>query len=62
MKYSHQLRTYGYIKQATKQGDKEKLKNEAVIAEKNRIKDICLNCKEKKCVSRCKYFSKRERV
>ena len=61
MKYSRQLRSFGYIKQATKQGDKEKPKNAAEVAEKNRIKEICLNCPKSKCVERCNYFAKKVR-
>ena len=61
MKYSHQLRSFGYIKQATKQGNKEKPKNEAEIAEKNRIKEICLNCKAKECNRKCHVFKKKVR-
>ena len=59
MKYSRELRSFGYLKQATKQGDKEKPKNEAEIAEKNRIKEICLNCKVKECNSRCNVFKRK---
>lgn len=58
MRYSRELRSFGYLKQATKQGNKEKPKNEAEIAEKNRIKEICLNCPKSKCVERCQYFAK----
>jgi hypothetical protein len=61
MRYSRELRSFGYLKQATKQGRKEKPKNEAEIAEKNRIKEICLNCKEKKCGLRCTVFPKKVR-
>lgn len=61
MKYSKQIHTYGIIKTAVKQGDKEKPKNPAKIAEKNRIKEICLNCKAKECGDRCIYFAKKVR-
>jgi hypothetical protein len=61
MRYSRQLRSFGYIKPATKQGEKEKPKNAAEIAEKNRIKDICLNCTARECGNRCRYFAKKVR-
>ena len=61
MKYSRQIHTFGYIKTAEKQGKKEKPKNEAEIAEKNRIKEICLNCEQPKCGDRCRCFQKKLR-
>lgn len=61
MRYSKQIHTYGIIKTAVKQGEKEKPKNLAELSEKNRIKEICLNCKQPKCVERCKYFAKEVR-
>ena len=61
MKYSRQLRSFGYIKQAEKQGRKEKPKNEAEVAEKNRIKEICLNCTKPKCGGGCQYYEKKVR-
>lgn len=61
MKYSRQIRTFGYIKQATKQGRKEREKDLAEVAERNRIKEICLNCTEPKCVGRCRYYAKKVR-
>lgn len=61
MRFSRQIQTFGYIKPAEKQGKKEKPKNEAEIAEKNRIKEICLNCQEQKCVDRCRCYEKKLR-
>jgi hypothetical protein len=58
MKYSRQLRSYGYIKPAVKQGDKETGKNVAEIEKRNHIKEICLNCTEPRCHSKCKAFKK----
>lgn len=60
MKYSKQIHTYGIIKTAVKQGEKEKPKDLAELTEKNRIKDICLNCTEPKCNDRCRIFSKKK--
>lgn len=61
MKYSKQIHTYGVIKTAVKQGGKEKPKDPAELAEKNRLKEICLNCKEPKCVGRCRHYAKKVR-
>lgn len=61
MRYSKQIHTYGIIKTAVKQGEKEKPKNLAELSEKNRIKEICLNCKQPKCGERCNYFAKKVR-
>jgi Fe-S-cluster-containing dehydrogenase component len=61
MRYSKQIHTYGVIKTAVKQGDKERPQNPAKIAERNRLKEICLNCKEPKCGDRCRYFAKKVR-
>lgn len=58
MRYSKQLRSFGCIQTAVKQGDKETIKNAAEIAEKNRINAICLNCTKPKCTGKCKTFTK----
>lgn len=55
MRYSKQLRSFGYIQTAPKQGRKMPDKD---VTEINRIKEICLNCKKAKCTGRCKTFSK----
>lgn len=59
MKYSKQIHTYGIIKTAVKQGDKEHVKNAEKIEKKNHIKEICLNCTEPKCHDRCKAFKEK---
>jgi hypothetical protein len=58
MKYSRQIRSYGRIQTAVKQGDRETVRNAAEIAEKNRINAICLNCTKPKCTGICKTFAK----
>lgn len=58
-RYSKQIYAYGIIKTAVKQGDKEKPKNLTELAEKNRRKEICLNCTQPNCDNRCKVFKKR---
>lgn len=55
MKYTKQLRSFGYIQTAPKQGRKVPDKD---VTEINRIKEICLNCNRPKCTGRCKTFSK----
>lgn len=59
MKYSKQIHTYGIIKTAVKQGDEEKPKNLTELAEKNRIKEICLNCTQPNCDDGCRVFKKK---
>jgi Fe-S-cluster-containing dehydrogenase component len=56
MRYSNQFKSHGYIMTAPKQGRKQK---ERDVTEKNRIKDICLNCKDPKCSGSCRKFSKK---
>lgn len=58
MRYSKQIHTFGIIKTAVKQGDKEHVKNAEKIEKKNHIKDICLNCTQPKCTRGCKAFKK----
>ena len=41
----------GTVKLAEKQGKAQKIKD---VTEKNRIKEICLNCNEPKCNGNCK--------
>lgn len=55
MKYSKQLRQWGKIATAPKQGKKTRDKE---VTEINKIKEICLNCKRPKCDGRCKEFKK----
>ena len=45
----------GYIHTAVKQGKKQKV-NRRKIKEKNKVKDICLNCEETNCSGHCKIF------
>lgn len=54
MRYKFQIRAFGCIPQATKQGRREKPKNPAEIEGKNKQKEICLNCTAAKCRGTCK--------
>lgn len=48
---------YGYIKTATKQGERAR---ERDVAEQNRRRQICLNCTKKKCTGTEECFRKSE--
>ena len=54
MRYKWQIRAFGCIPQATRQGRREKAKNPAIVEGKNRQKEICLNCTAVKCRGTCK--------
>lgn len=54
MRYKFQIRAFGCIPQAVKQGRKGKEKNPAVVEGMNKQKEICLNCTKKKCTGGCK--------
>lgn len=61
MTFSKQIVSYGAIKTAVKQGDKEHVKNAEEIEKKNQIKNICLNCTESECTARrCKNFKRKK--
>ena len=64
MRYKWQIRAFGCIPQATRQGRREKTKNLAAVEELNKQKEICLNCTAAKCKGSCKKVAhnKGERV
>ena len=54
MRYKFQIRAFGCIPQAIKQGRKGKEKNPAIVEGMNKQKEICLKCTNAKCRGTCK--------